>query len=151
MGRARRRRAVLLCCAYRLDRGQVHPFLRALPEVIHIPAGPGRHPALRTAVDLLGADVRDSRPGVDAALPALLDLLLVYVLRAWLDVETSRSPSAGWCAALTDPAIAAALNHIHRHTAHPWTVQNSPIGSACRGRSSRGGPPTWWDRRRWRM
>ncbi|MFF5477687.1 AraC family transcriptional regulator [Streptomyces sp. NPDC012935] len=115
--------AVLLCGAYRLDRGQVHPFLRALPEVIHIPAGPGRHPALRAAVDLLGADVREPRPGADAALPALLDLLLVYVLRAWLDEETSRSPSAGWCAALTDPAIAAALNHIHRHTAHPWTVQ----------------------------
>ncbi|MFG2556520.1 MULTISPECIES: helix-turn-helix transcriptional regulator [unclassified Streptomyces] len=24
---------------------------------------------------------------------------------------------------MTDPAIAAALNHIHRHTAYPWTVQ----------------------------
>jgi AraC-like DNA-binding protein len=101
----------------------VHPFLRALPEVIHIPARPGRHPALRAAVDLLGADLTDARPGADAALPALLDLLLVYLLRAWLDEEASRRSGSGWCAALTDPAVAAALNHIHRQPARPWTVQ----------------------------
>ncbi|MDQ0938949.1 AraC family transcriptional regulator [Streptomyces sp. V1I1] len=115
--------ALLLCGAYRLDRGQVHPFLRALPEVIHIPARPGHHPALRAAVDLLGADLTDARPGADAALPALLDLLLVYLLRAWLDEEASRRSGSGWCAALTDPAVAAALNHIHRRPARPWTVQ----------------------------
>ncbi|GGW86588.1 AraC family transcriptional regulator [Streptomyces caelestis] len=114
---------VLLCGAYRLDRGQVHPFLHALPQVIHIPARPGMNPALRATVDLLGADLADAGPGTDAALPALLDLLLVYVLRAWLREETSRNPTAGWCAALTDPAVAAALNHIHRRTGYPWTVQ----------------------------
>ncbi|WP_367318358.1 AraC family transcriptional regulator [Streptomyces sp. HUAS ZL42] len=73
------------------------------------------------------AAARRGRAGLKAGSgrrPAcLLERTLVYVLRAWLDEETSRSPSDGWCAALTDPAIAAALNHIHRHTAHPWTVQ----------------------------
>ncbi|MFF3349064.1 AraC family transcriptional regulator [Streptomyces sp. NPDC002779] len=113
---------VLLCGAYRIDRGQVHPFLRALPEVVHLPAGPDRHPALAAVVELLAADLAHGKPGADAALPALLDLLLVHVLRAWLEEESAVGRSAGWCAALADPAVAAALNHLHRRPAHPWTV-----------------------------
>ncbi|GGU47962.1 AraC family transcriptional regulator [Lentzea flava] len=112
----------LVCGAYRLDRGQAHPFLRTLPEVLHLRARPGRHPALRAAVDLLGADVAESRPGAGAALPALLDLLLVYLLRAWLEEESERSPGTGWCAAFSDPVVATALRHVHREPAHPWTV-----------------------------
>ncbi|MGV9453109.1 AraC family transcriptional regulator [Streptomyces sp. NPDC003635] len=115
--------AVLVCGAYRLDRGQIHPFLRALPDVVHLPAGPDRHPALAAVVELLAADLTDGKPGADAALPALLDLLLVHVLRAWLELESARGPSAGWCAALADPRVAAALNYLHRRPAHPWTVQ----------------------------
>ncbi|MFD4676624.1 AraC family transcriptional regulator [Lentzea sp. NPDC058450] len=112
----------LVCGAYRLDRGQAHPFLRALPEVVHLRARPGRHPALRAAVDLIGADVVEREPGAGAALPALLDLLLVYLLRAWLEEESLRVPGAGWCAAFTDPVVATALRHMHRTPAHGWTV-----------------------------
>ncbi|MFI9407946.1 AraC family transcriptional regulator [Nocardia sp. NPDC052316] len=114
---------LLLCGAYRLDRGQAHPFLRALPEIVHLPARPGRHPALRNAVDLLAAELTEPRPGSDATLPALLDLLLVYLLRAWLDEEAAHRPDSGWLAALTDPTVASALNHLHRDPARPWTVQ----------------------------
>lgn len=38
--------------------------------------------------------------------PALLDLLLVRLLRAWLDEEASRGSGSGWCAGLTGPAVA---------------------------------------------
>ncbi|MGW6448593.1 AraC family transcriptional regulator [Lentzea sp. NPDC055074] len=112
----------LVCGAYRLDRGQAHPFLRTLPDVLHLRARPGRHPALRAAVDLLGADVTESKPGAGAALPALLDLLFVYLLRAWLEEESERTSGTGWCAAFTDPVIAATLRHMHREPAHPWSV-----------------------------
>ncbi|MGW1958386.1 AraC family transcriptional regulator [Streptomyces sp. NPDC001920] len=112
---------VLLCGAYRLNRGSVHPFLRNLPDVIHLPARIGRHGSLRSAVELLGSDVTEQRPGAEAALPALLDLILVYALRAWLD-EQCPQESGGWCAALKDPAIAAALDHMHRDPARAWTV-----------------------------
>ncbi|WP_280253020.1 cupin domain-containing protein, partial [Nocardia abscessus] len=40
-------RAALLCGAYELGRGRSHPILDELPEFIHLPARPGRHPALR--------------------------------------------------------------------------------------------------------
>ncbi|MGP3998810.1 AraC family transcriptional regulator [Streptomyces sp. 8N706] len=146
---------LLLCGAYRLERGQAHPFLRALPEVIHLPARLGRNPALRSAVDLLSADVTEGRPGTDAALPALLELLLIYLLRAWLDDQALHRPDAGWCAALSDPAVAAALNHMHRDPARSWTVRElagevglSRTVFAARFTSYVGQSPmaylTWW-------
>ncbi|WP_113698761.1 AraC family transcriptional regulator [Nonomuraea lactucae] len=147
--------AHLLCGAYRLERGQAHPFLRTLPEVVHIAARPGRHSTLRAAVDLLGADLSEPRPGAGAALPALMDLLLVYLLRAWLDDEVERRPHAGWPAALTDPVIATALHHIHHEPSRRWTVQDlgDTIGMSRTAFTRRftslvGQPPlaylTWW-------
>lgn len=147
--------ATLLCGAYRLDHTQVHPFLRSLPEVIHLPAQLGHHPALRSAVDLLAADLSDPQPGADAARPALLDLLLVYVLRAWLREEAARQPGAGWQAALDDPAVAAALQQMHAAPQQPWTVQElgaltglSRTTFARRFTAVMGLPPlaylTWW-------
>ncbi|MEV5313672.1 AraC family transcriptional regulator [Streptomyces sp. NPDC052610] len=146
---------LLLCGAYRLDRGQAHPFLRALPKVVHFPARPGRHHVLRTAVDLLTTELTAPRQGAEVTLPALLDLLLVYLLRAWLDEESPREPGSGWPAALADPAVATALNHLHREPARPWTVQElsnaagmSRTAFAKRFASFVGQSPmaylTWW-------
>lgn len=143
----------LLCGAYRLDRGQSHPFLRSLPDVIHLPSG--GYGDLRVAVDLLVADLAAPRPGSGAALPALLDLLLVYLLRAWRDDEVARNPTTGWPAAFGDPVLATALRHIHNDPAHPWTVVELSAATGVsrtalvgRFRTFLGQPPraylTWW-------
>lgn len=145
----------LLCGAYRLDGAQVHPLLRALPDVLYLRARPARHPALRAAVDLISCDVQDAPPGADAALPALLDLVLIYALRAWLEEQRSAADQQGWPAALLDPAIAAALQHMHQHPAKTWTVQTlaeaaglSRTVFARRFAGLVGRPPlaylTWW-------
>ncbi|MFC4062942.1 AraC family transcriptional regulator [Planomonospora corallina] len=105
--------ADVVCGAYRLDRGRAHPFLRGLPDVIHLPSG--RHPGTRTLVGLL-ADRPESGSGADAVVPALIDLLLVHLLRAWHD-------DAGLPAAPDDPAIAAALHRMHHDPRHRWTVE----------------------------
>ncbi|MET9800133.1 cupin domain-containing protein [Streptomyces sp. NPDC006368] len=107
----------LLCGAYRLERDAMHPFLRGLPDFVHISARPGRHTELSAAVDLLSADTIEDRPGADAALPALLDLVLLYALRVWLEAQCPQE-SGGWCAALKDPAVGAALDRLHRDPAH---------------------------------
>lgn len=57
---------VLLCGAYQFDPALTHPVLRTLPDVLHLPARVGRHRALRAAVDLLGDELADPRPGSDA-------------------------------------------------------------------------------------
>ncbi|MEU5702997.1 AraC family transcriptional regulator [Streptomyces aurantiacus] len=107
-----------LHAAYLLDRGQVHPYLRSLPEVLTISPGHDRSSQLRSLTDLLAADVTDVQPGSGATRPALLDLLLTHALRQWLkqDGDVDR-PDIG------DPAIAVALREIHTSLDKPWTVQ----------------------------
>lgn len=116
-------RSVLLCGAYDLDRARPHPLIGNLPPVIHLPARHGRHDGLRSAVDLLGAELADRRPGADGAVPPLIDLLLFYILRAWLE-ERSADSTAGWAAALADPAVGRALRALHADPARAWTVQS---------------------------
>ncbi|GAB3808278.1 AraC family transcriptional regulator [Micromonospora zhanjiangensis] len=112
----------MLCGAYLLDRFRPHPLLGELPEVVHLPARVGRHTGLRAAVDLLDEELENARPGADAMMPALLDVLLLHILRTWLD-DRREHTRTGWSAALRDPAVAAALRAIHDAPGHPWTVQ----------------------------
>ncbi|MEU7583608.1 AraC family transcriptional regulator [Streptomyces sp. NPDC041068] len=111
--------AELLCGKYRLDgNGQPHPLLAELPEVVHLPRRPQSHPELQAAIDLLGREAGSSLPGADVAVPGLLDLLLVYMVRAW---TTDPESAARWPAALTDPVVAEALRLIHASPELPWS------------------------------
>ncbi|GIH76836.1 AraC family transcriptional regulator [Planobispora longispora] len=146
---------VTLCGGYRLDPRHAHPLLHDLPEVIHLPARPGHHPELRAAVDLLGNEVGDPRLGADTVVLALLDMLLLYILRAWFEELPAPARATGWAAALADPAVGSALQAVHRDFAHPWTVQTlaaraglSRAAFSRRFAALTGRPPltyvTWW-------
>ena len=112
----------MLCAAYLLDRGRPHPLLGQLPDAVHIPARPGRHRSLRATVDQLGTELERLRPGAGAIRTALLDALLVYLLRAWFQERSDHHLATGWAAALHDPATLAALDAIHADPARRWTV-----------------------------
>ncbi|SEG66065.1 AraC-type DNA-binding protein [Nonomuraea solani] len=146
---------VLLCGGYRIDESRVHPILRDLPDLIHLPAELGRHTELRAAVELLGAEVHRPRLGADTVVSSLLDLLLLYILRAWFTAEPDRCQVGGWAAALADPQISAVLDAVHRDPARPWTVREmgeraglSRAAFARRFTTLVGQPPlaylTWW-------
>jgi len=107
----------LLCGKYRLDRSRTHPLMAELPEVVHLPNRVGRHPELRAAVDLLAQELDERRPGACLALPSLLDLLLIYMVRAWM----SQAESGSWPSVLSDPVTTAALRALHSDPAAPWT------------------------------
>ena len=106
-----------LCGAYRLDHGLAPQYLRALPDLIAVSPDHERHPEMRALVDLLHADVSGPRMGAGATLPAIVDLILVTVLRLWHEQHDTE----GW-PNTDDPAIAAALREIHDHPRRPWTV-----------------------------
>ncbi|MCP2167788.1 AraC family transcriptional regulator [Goodfellowiella coeruleoviolacea] len=106
-----------LCGKYRLDCSRLHPLLAELPNVVHLPNRVGGHRELRTAIDLLAGELGERRPGSCIALPSLLDLLLVYMIRAWMAEATSGT----WPGALGDPVTAAALRAMHSDPAAPWT------------------------------
>ena len=112
------RQAELLCGKYRLDRSRVHPLMAELPPVVHLPNRVGSNPELRSAIDLLGRELSAQQPGSCIAVPGLLDLLLVYMIRSWMAGGTT----GAWPAVLGDPVTAAALRALHSDPAAPWTV-----------------------------
>jgi AraC-like DNA-binding protein len=146
---------VVLCGAYQLDPSRTHPLLLTLPDLIHLPADRSRHPELHAAVQLLAAEVGNPRLGTSATVPALLDTLLMYILRIWLAEQPTRGSTTGWAAALNDPAVTSALHAVHRDPAAPWTVAKlaaeaglSRAAFARRFCALIGQPPlgylTWW-------
>ncbi|WP_019883921.1 AraC family transcriptional regulator [Streptomyces purpureus] len=125
---------LLLCGAYQLNRSRAHPLLSELPPVVHVRAGVGTHHGLRSALDLLGAELTEPHPGSDAIISGLLDTLLVYLLRTWwLRKSPEGQEATGWAAALRDPAVSAALRAMHSDPTRRWTVE----GLASHGGLSR--------------
>lgn len=144
----------MLCGSYYLDDIRPHPLIAALPEVIHLPAQVGGESRVQSIVDLLGAEMDERAPGSSAAVPALLDLLLLYIVRTWYRRQAEQG-RGGWAAALRDPAISTALGLIQGSPAIPWTVAGlaaeaglSRANFAQRFTDLVGSPPltylTWW-------
>jgi AraC-like DNA-binding protein len=141
---------ILLCGGYLFDRGRPNPLLDQLPDAIHLPAAIGDRRTLHAAIGLLRDELEQPLHGSTAVVPALLDAMLLYILRAWLadadqadqadeaghchhatavDIvpgatatSTAAATATGWPAAFSDPAILSALTAIHQAPAQPWTV-----------------------------
>jgi AraC-like DNA-binding protein len=123
-----------------------------LPDVIHLPARLGHRTPLRGAIDLLAAEMERPGPGTDAIVPALLDTLLLLLLRSWYE---EHAMTTGWARALSEPGIAAALRAIHDDPVRHWSVQElGSVAAMSRATFARrftelvGEPPlgyvTWW-------
>jgi AraC-like DNA-binding protein len=111
----------LVCGAYGFTGDLCTGLLAALPPVVHVPAGPGEDDApLRAALALLADEVARSAPGQQTVLDRLLDLLLVYALRAHFRRPDASPPR--WYRALDDPEVGRALRLLHGDPARAWTV-----------------------------
>jgi AraC-like DNA-binding protein len=112
---------VWLCGGFRLAPDLQHPLTGMLPPVVVVTAAEARGTGLGAAVDLLSAEIAGTDPGAPAVMASLVDLLFVYILRAWLAEHREES---GWGKALFDPAVGAALALVHDDPARPWTLES---------------------------
>ncbi|WP_411100716.1 cupin domain-containing protein [Streptomyces sp. x-45] len=146
--------AQFLSGAYRLERARPHPLFQDLADLVSLPAGPDRYPGLQASIDLLLSELGEHMHGRDLVLPALLEVLLVHLVRACL-IERAGLQATGWCAALGDEVIARSLRAVHERPADPWTVESlgaqaglSRAAFARRFTALVGQPPhtylTWW-------
>ncbi len=113
---------VVLCAKYLFQHVGPHPLTSLLPPLIHLRAHEAeRHVQLQLLLQLLRHEAIDARSGAELVVPRLVDSLLVYVIRAWL--EGQPVGAGGWFGALRDPAIARALSLIHEQPHSMWTVE----------------------------
>lgn len=114
---------VLLCAAYQFEHAGRHPLLALLPRCFRTNA---EHAAgndhFQALVSLLLHESTSRLPGSEIVIPRLVDSLLVFIMRAWL--ESQPIGAGGWFGALRDPQIGRALALIHENPELPWTVQS---------------------------
>lgn len=113
--------AELVCGAVSFSGLGVARLLRSLPSIL--PAGHGGDSGdaawMRAAFDVIGAESRSPRPGSDVVTARLADVLVVQVVRAWLE---SGEQDRGWVAGLRDPQIGTALAAFHADPGAAWTL-----------------------------
>ncbi|MGH2744345.1 MAG: AraC family transcriptional regulator [Thermoleophilaceae bacterium] len=108
---------MLICGAVRFDHPAARNLVEILPQTIHI-EGTGER--LQTALGLMAAEARELRPGGEAVITRLADILVIQAIRVW--IETDPAARTGWLGALQDPQIGRAISLIHREPARAWTV-----------------------------
>ncbi|NUP05319.1 MAG: AraC family transcriptional regulator [Polyangiaceae bacterium] len=113
---------LVLCAKYLFQNVGPHPLTSLLPPLIHLPAHEAeRHVQLQLLLQLLRLEAIDAKSGAELVVPRLIDSLLVFVVRAWLDGQPMGA--GGWFGALRDPAIAKALSLIHQAPQSSWSVE----------------------------
>ena len=94
---------LVLCAKYLFQHVGPHPLTSLLPPLIHLRAHETeRHLPLQLLLQLLRHEAREAGSGSELVVPRLVDSLLVYVIRAWLDGQPMGA--GGWFGALRDPA-----------------------------------------------
>jgi len=112
---------ILICGAVRFDHPAARNLVEILPPAIHLePSGSPQLDWLQATLRLMAAEARELRPGGEAVITRLADILVVQAIRSWL--ESDPAAQTGWLGALQDKQIGRAIALIHREPARQWTV-----------------------------
>ncbi|MHB8410296.1 MAG: AraC family transcriptional regulator [Acidiferrobacterales bacterium] len=112
---------VAVCGFFGCDLKPFNPLISALPRILHLPATQAGGWVSRV-IDQAVVESNDPRPGGDAVLERLSEMMFVDAARRYLD----RLPedATGWLAGLRDRFVGKALALIHERPDHDWTVDN---------------------------
>ncbi len=111
----------MICGAVRFEHPAAQNLVELLPEVIHLEGSSSPDVAsMQATLALIAAETRELRPGGEAMITRLADILIIQAIRAW--IESDPGAQVGWLGALRDEQIGRALTLIHRDPARDWTV-----------------------------
>jgi AraC-like DNA-binding protein len=112
--------AIAVCGFLGCDVKPFNPLIAALPRILHLPAARAGEWVAR-AVDQAVIESNDRRPGGDAVLERLSEMMFVDAARRYLD--TLPEDATGWLAGLRDRFVGKALALMHERPEHAWTLE----------------------------
>lgn len=114
-------RTRIVCGFLGCDGAEHNPVLTTLPSilVLNIDEGGGAE-WIRSTFHYAADEVAAGRPGSEAVLAKMSELLFVETVRRY--VEKLPEGGSGWLAGLRDPHVARALSLFHANVAHAWTI-----------------------------
>lgn len=112
----------LICGVIRFDHPAGRHLIDLLPRVIHVDtANSLQKEWMHSTLRIMAAEARELRPGGEAVITRLADILVIQAIRSWIDQDSAAK--SGWLGALRDPQIGRAITLIHGDPARAWTVQ----------------------------
>jgi len=115
-------RATIVCGFLGLDARPFNPLLAALPRVLVVPGHAlGPDSWVTTFLRVVVAESNQRRPGGEAVLERMSEMLFVEVLRR--HVDSLPAEQTGWLAGMRDPGIGRTLALLHERPAEPWTLE----------------------------
>ncbi|HOX27171.1 MAG TPA: AraC family transcriptional regulator [Candidatus Krumholzibacteria bacterium] len=116
-----RDRATIACGFLGLDAKPFNPLLAALPRVLRVPGTAlGDDSWVTTFFRAVVMESNQKRPGGEAVLERMSEMLFVEVLRRYVDALPPEQ--TGWLAGMRDPAVGRALSLLHERPADAWTL-----------------------------
>jgi AraC-like DNA-binding protein len=124
----------MICGAVRFEHPTAQNLVELLPGIIHLEGSisPDTAP-MQATLGLIAAETAEPRPGGEAVVTRLADILVIQAIRAW--IESDPGAQVGWLGALRDERIGRALSLIHADPAREWTVA-SLAGEVAMSRSA---------------
>ncbi len=121
-------RAIIVCGFLGLDARPFNPLMAALPRVIHVTGSTlGSDSWVRTFLNAIVLESNQKRPGGEAVLERMSEMLFVEVLRRHID--SLPADQTGWLAGMRDSVVGRALALMHERPGAPWTLER--LGDAA--------------------
>lgn len=112
---------IAVCGFLGCDLRPFNPLVAALPRILHLPASRAGDWVERV-IDQAVVESNDRRPGGDAVLERLSEMMFVDAARRYL--EGLPEDATGWLAGLRDRFVGRALALMHERPDHPWSVDD---------------------------
>ncbi len=120
--------ATIVCGFIGCDAYPFNPLLAALPRMLRVPRqANGGSPLLASVLQAVVEESNDKRPGGEAVLERMTEMMFVEALRRYVD--TLPTGEIGWLAGLGDAVVGRALALLHERPAEPWTLER--LGEAA--------------------
>lgn len=110
---------VLVCGFLGCDLRPFNPLIAALPRLLHLPAARAGDWVARV-IEQAAVESSERRPGAEAVLERLAEMMFVDTARRYLD--NLPADSTGWLAGLRDRHVGRALALLHEAPERAWSM-----------------------------
>jgi AraC-like DNA-binding protein len=114
-------RTTLVCGFLGCDAKPFNPLLASLPRILRVPGLAGETSWVGSFLRSVVEESNRKRPGGEAVLERMSEMLFVEVLRRYVD--SLPAEQTGWLAGMRDASVGRALAVIHDRPAESWTIE----------------------------